>query len=71
MLSHFSLEVGKSNKSNFRDLILQDFTINIKDNILFQNADFEISFGQRIGIIGKNGIGKTTLMKHIAQRNFL
>lgn len=35
------------------------------DNILLNNADFEIFSGQKIGLIGPNGCGKTTFLKII------
>jgi ATPase subunit of ABC transporter with duplicated ATPase domains len=36
------------------------------DRVILDNIDFEIYRGERIGIIGKNGTGKTTLLKIIA-----
>jgi ATP-binding cassette, subfamily F, member 3 len=36
------------------------------DKVILDNIDFEIYRGERIGIIGKNGTGKTTLLKIIA-----
>lgn len=32
-------------------------------NKIFENINFEIKTGERVGIIGKNGTGKTTIMK--------
>ena len=37
-----------------------------KDNILFKNISFALSRGETIGIIGKNGKGKSTLLNTIA-----
>jgi len=37
-----------------------------KDNILFKNISFALSRGETIGIIGKNGKGKSTLLNAIA-----
>jgi len=37
-----------------------------KDNILFKNITFALSRGETIGIIGKNGKGKSTLLNTIA-----
>jgi ATP-binding cassette subfamily F protein 3 len=36
------------------------------DNILFKNISFALEKGERIGIIGKNGKGKSTLLNTIA-----
>ncbi|MDR0927260.1 MAG: ABC-F family ATP-binding cassette domain-containing protein [Ignavibacteria bacterium] len=41
-------------------------TKSYNDKILFENIAFGMDTGDKIGIIGKNGIGKTTLMKIIA-----
>ena len=37
-----------------------------EDNILFKNISFVLEKGQRLGIIGKNGKGKSTLLNTIA-----
>jgi ATPase subunit of ABC transporter with duplicated ATPase domains len=36
------------------------------DKIIIKNFDFEIHRGDKIGVIGNNGIGKTTLLKLLA-----
>ncbi len=36
------------------------------DKLLFDNADFSIGEGDKVGIIGVNGTGKTTLLKIVA-----
>ncbi|MCF8044951.1 MAG: ATP-binding cassette domain-containing protein [Desulfarculaceae bacterium] len=35
------------------------------DHLLFDNTGFQINYGERIGLVGKNGFGKTTLIKMI------
>ncbi|TKR81726.1 hypothetical protein L596_015552 [Steinernema carpocapsae] len=37
---------------------------------LFSKATLTISAGHRYGLVGPNGMGKTTLLRHIAQRKF-
>lgn len=36
------------------------------DHILFRNVGFELRAGQALQILGKNGVGKTTLLKTLA-----
>ena len=36
------------------------------DRILFKDADFSINEGEKVGVIGVNGTGKTTLLKVVA-----
>jgi len=37
------------------------------DEVLLQNVNFEIKSNDKVAIIGTNGVGKTTLLKRIAQ----
>ena len=39
----------------------------IEDNILFKNISFNLKKGETLGIIGKNGKGKSTLLNNIAR----
>ena len=41
-------------------------TKSITTNQLFDNASFSIQDNDRIGIVGRNGTGKTTLLELIA-----
>ncbi len=35
--------------------------------VLLQNADLTLSFGRRYGLVGRNGLGKTTLLRMISR----
>ena len=45
---------------------LDKVSLNFGTHILLDEVDFQIAKGQRIGLLGRNGTGKTTLMKLIA-----
>ena len=42
---------------------LDNITVQIASKILLENASMQISDGQKVGIVGTNGCGKTTLFK--------
>lgn len=46
-------------------LELNDITFQLGDKMLIEKLDFIFTPGRRLGVIGKNGIGKTTLLKII------
>lgn len=46
-------------------LLAQNLAKSFGDKELFKNVDFPIYKGERVGLIGPNGVGKTTLMKMI------
>lgn len=47
-------------------LTVENMTKSYTDKILFDNASFSINEGEKIGVIGVNGTGKTTLLKIVA-----
>ena len=49
-------------------LSLRGVNISFAKKILFENLNFNIFPGDRICLIGKNGVGKTTLMNSIANK---
>ncbi|XP_045148547.1 ATP-binding cassette sub-family F member 1 isoform X2 [Echinops telfairi] len=53
---------------NASDIKLEKFSISAHGKELFINADLYIVAGRRYGLVGPNGKGKTTLLKHIANR---
>jgi len=48
---------------------IKNFNLSFPDKTCFEDFSAEITFGDRIAIIGKNGSGKTTLLKMIADQN--
>ncbi|XP_026462438.1 ATP-binding cassette sub-family F member 1-like [Ctenocephalides felis] len=55
---------------NAVDIKIENFSISAKGNDLFVNANLLIANGRRYGLVGPNGHGKTTLLRHIAERAF-
>ncbi|XP_017564143.1 ATP-binding cassette sub-family F member 1 isoform X2 [Pygocentrus nattereri] len=53
---------------NASDIKLERFSISAHGKELFVNADLLIVAGRRYGLVGPNGKGKTTLLKHISNR---
>ena len=47
-------------------LQVDNLTKSFGDLVLFENISFGIAEGQRVGLIAKNGTGKTTLLNVIA-----
>ena len=50
------------------DINIPSFTIHIGGKTLLNEAELKISFGRRYVLIGRNGIGKTTLLNHIVRK---
>uniref|UniRef100_A0A1B6FNM2 ATP-binding cassette sub-family F member 1 n=2 Tax=Cuerna arida TaxID=1464854 RepID=A0A1B6FNM2_9HEMI len=55
---------------NAVDIKIENFSISAKGNDLFVNATLLIAHGRRYGLVGPNGHGKTTLLRHIENRAF-
>ena len=45
---------------------IENFTKSYTDKVLFNNANFYLHDGEKVGVIGINGTGKSTLLKIIA-----
>ncbi|HHF08726.1 MAG TPA: ATP-binding cassette domain-containing protein, partial [Kosmotoga arenicorallina] len=47
-------------------IVLENLGMSFGERWLFKNVNLQINQGDRIGLVGKNGTGKTTLLKLIA-----
>uniref|UniRef100_A0A1A9WSL8 ATP-binding cassette sub-family F member 3 n=1 Tax=Glossina brevipalpis TaxID=37001 RepID=A0A1A9WSL8_9MUSC len=60
------LEAKGVNRS--MDVKIENFDLAFGDKVLIQNANLVLSFGRRYGLVGRNGLGKTTLLRMISER---
>ncbi|XP_065510940.1 ATP-binding cassette sub-family F member 1 [Caloenas nicobarica] len=67
-VSQAELSSRQAMLENASDIKLEKFSISAHGKDLYVNADLYIVAGRRYGLVGPNGKGKTTLLKHIANR---
>ncbi|CAI9621566.1 unnamed protein product, partial [Staurois parvus] len=67
-VSQAELSSRQAMLENASDIKLEKFSISAHGKELFVNADLFVVAGRRYGLVGPNGKGKTTLLKHIANR---
>jgi ATP-binding cassette, subfamily F, member 1 len=53
---------------NVRDVVLENFSVSARGKELLKGASLRISHGRRYGLVGPNGMGKSTLLKLLAWR---
>jgi len=59
------LIIPPTEKLGNKVLDLKDVSFSIGEKNLFHNLDFNFKSGRKLGIVGNNGVGKTTLLKVI------
>ncbi|KAN0034715.1 hypothetical protein ACTFIV_001247 [Dictyostelium citrinum] len=51
------------------DIKFDNLILSVPGRILLNNASLTLAYGQKYGFVGRNGIGKSTLVKKIAMRD--
>jgi ATP-binding cassette subfamily F protein 3 len=51
-----------------RDVKLEKFDVNIGGRNIITEGDLTLPYGRRIGLVGRNGVGKSTLLRAISSR---
>ncbi|CDH52535.1 protein gcn20 [Lichtheimia corymbifera JMRC:FSU:9682] len=57
-----------STKGKIKDIKIENFDISFAGRRILTDANLTVAFGRRYGVVGKNGIGKSTLLRAIARR---
>lgn len=61
-------EASASADANVRDITIENFSVSARGKELLKNTSVKISHGKRYGLVGPNGMGKSTLLKLLAWR---
>ena len=57
-----------SGNNNTKDIHIENFDISYGERMLIQGADVSLVYGRRYGFVGRNGLGKTTVLKMISSK---
>ncbi|XP_065061208.1 ATP-binding cassette sub-family F member 3-like [Rhopilema esculentum] len=50
------------------DIRIENFDLSYGSKVLLSNSNLLLAFGRRYGLVGRNGLGKTTLLRAISRR---
>ncbi|CAN8279295.1 unnamed protein product [Cochlearia groenlandica] len=62
------LEGEDTADANVKDITIESFSVSVRGKELLKNTSVKISHGKRYGLVGPNGMGKSTLLKLLAWR---
>lgn len=62
------LQLGSDSQSKSKDIKLDNIDISISGQRILTDASLTLAFGRRYGLVGQNGIGKSTLLRALSRR---
>lgn len=54
-----------------KDIKIEGFDVAFGEKVLLKNADLSLTFGRRYGLVGRNGLGKSTLLHMMSSRQLV
>lgn len=54
--------------SGQKDISIENISVTVPGKTLICDTNLKIGYGRKYGLIGRNGLGKSTLLKHIVER---
>jgi len=71
VISKQLLRAEASGTSNSKDIFLENFDISYGEKVLIKGATVTLNYGRRYGFVGRNGLGKTTLLRMISEKQLM
>ncbi|KIY46997.1 P-loop containing nucleoside triphosphate hydrolase protein [Fistulina hepatica ATCC 64428] len=62
------IEAANASRNKSKDIHLPSIDVSFGSNRILSGASLILAYGRRYGLIGRNGVGKSTLLRHIAMR---
>lgn len=63
-----SISLHSGSRSGDRVLLIENLSITFGTRTIFQNVQLDLRRGDRVALLGKNGVGKTSLLKAILKQ---
>ncbi|OLN85106.1 Protein GCN20 [Colletotrichum chlorophyti] len=62
------LQIGGSGANKTKDIKLDNVDVSIGGSRILTDTDLTLSYGHRYGLVGNNGVGKSTLLRALSRR---
>ncbi|KAE8144876.1 P-loop containing nucleoside triphosphate hydrolase protein [Aspergillus avenaceus] len=62
------LQLGSDSASKSKDIKVDSIDISVGGHRILTDASFTLAYGRRYGLVGQNGIGKSTLLRALSRR---
>ncbi|KAH3761573.1 non-transporter ABC protein AbcF1 [Pelomyxa schiedti] len=66
---HLKGHSGNRGRDNQKDIVIDDITVTVPGKELIRNCSLKLAHGRAYGLVGRNGLGKTVLLRCISERD--